>query len=74
MNGKVDIALGDRITTPFGVVATFEATADENETITGALGNISLGTSHDFLASESFVVREVVNADVVDDLGMPVAR
>ena len=74
MNGIVDIALGDRLTTPIGFIATFEAQADSNEVISGSLGNVSLGTSHNFLARESVVVREVVSIGNVEVAGLPVAR
>ena len=74
MNSVVDIALQTRLTVPFGVIATFEAQAEQNETIVGRDGNISIGTSHDILAVESFVVREVADVHDHETLGMPVLR
>ena len=74
MNAVVDIALEHRLTVPIGVIATFEARADQNETIIGRDGNISLGTSHDQLAVESVVVREVADVLEHESLGMPMLR
>ena len=74
MNSIVDIAAESRITLPFGLMATFEARADTNEVLVGVDGNVSLGTNHDDLATESVVVREVVDIHKDSALGLPVAR
>ena len=74
MNSVVDIALAERLTLPIGFITTFEAQADQSETISGRDGNLSIGTQHDFLARESVVVREVVDIHENEALGLPVAR
>ena len=74
MNRVVDMAIDTEITTPIGILANFPAKADQNETICGANGNVSLGTSHDHQAGESYVVREVVDVHEMEAQGVVIAR